>query len=105
MITYQSAYDYISTPASIKIKIDRIEAIINAYTDTLLAGATTGNISEYSLDDGQSKIKTVYMGASQLTNSITALEFLRDKLIVKYNKENNGSITRLMDSKNFKTKL
>lgn len=102
MITYNSAYEYIISSADIKTKILRIEAIINAYTDSLLAGATTGNIGEYSLDDGQSKIRTVYRGANDLASSIQALEKLKSMYITQYNKQNIGSVYRLSDSKNFK---
>lgn len=105
MITYQSSYEYIISAPDIKTKVLRIESIINAYTDTLLVGATTGNFSEYSLDDGQSKIRTVYRGANDLTNSIAALEKLKEMYIVKYNKQLNGSIYRLSDSKNFKFRI
>lgn len=102
MVTYQSTYEYINTPAELSVKIARLKNIINAYSETLLAGATTGNILEYSLDDGQSKIKTVYRGATDLANSIQGLEKLLEIYIVRYNKLKNGSITRLSDSKNFR---
>lgn len=100
MVIYESTYNYIITSANELIKITRMTAIINAYSDSLLAGALNGNISEYSLDDGQSKIKTVNRSPKELAQLIQVLELQRDRLIVRYNKLNAGSMYRLVDSKN-----
>lgn len=102
MVIYESTYDYIIKASDEKIKITRMTAIINAYSDTLLAGALNGNISEYSLDDGQSKIKTVNRNLKELADLISVLELQRDRLIVRYNKFNTGSMVRLIDSKNLR---
>lgn len=103
MVVYTSAYDYIHSTSDLAAQISKIKQIIAAYTQTLLDGAPQGGILEYSLDTGQSKMKTVYKSAESLTNQIKALENLCDFYIVRYNKIKNGSITRLMDSKNFKS--
>jgi hypothetical protein len=100
MVIYESAYDYIIKSSDELIKINRMTAIINAYSDSLLEGALNGNVSEYSLDDGQSKIRTVNRSPKDLADLIRVLELQRDRLIVRYNKLNVGSMIRLVDSKN-----
>lgn len=102
MVIYESVYDYIIKSSDELVKITRMTAIINAYSDSLLAGALNGNISEYSMDDGQSKIRTVNRSPKDLASLIEVLELQRDKLIVRYNKLNIGSIYRLVDSKNLR---
>lgn len=102
MVVYEGAYAYIHSTTDLLTQINNIKAIITAYTQTLLNGAPTGNILEYSLDTGQSKMKTIYKSSDALVNQIAALEKLCDMYIVRYNKLNNGSIVRLVDSKNLK---
>jgi len=102
MVVYTSAYDYIHSTTDLLAQINKIKAVISALTQTMLDGAPSGGILEYSLDTGQSKMKTVYKGSESIVNQIAALEKLCDIYIVKYNKINNGSIVRLVDSKNLK---
>lgn len=102
MVVYTSAYEYIHSTTDLLTQIDKIKQIISALTQAMLDGAPTSNILEYSLDTGQSKMKTVYKGAQDIVNQISALEKLCDIYIVKYNKLNNGNIVRLIDSKNLK---
>ena len=103
MIVYESSYNYIQCAPDLFTKITRMDALINAYSDALLAGALDSNTSEYMLDDGQSKIKEVTRSPSDLIKSIEAMEKLRNMYVVQYNKLNTGSIFRLMDSKNLRS--
>lgn len=102
MVVYTSAYEYIHKTSDLLTQINNIKAVITALTQTMLDGAPTGNILEYSLDTGQSKIKTIYKSSTAIVDQIAALEKLCDIYIVKYNKINDGSIVRLVDSKNLK---
>lgn len=102
MVIYTSAYEYIHSTTDLLTKINKIQQVIAALTQTMLDGAPSGNILEYSLDTGQSKMKTVYKGSESIVNQISALEKLCDVYIVKYNRANNGNIIRLVDSKNLK---
>jgi len=102
MVVYTSAYEYIHKTSDLLTQINKIKEVISALTQAMLDGAPTGNILEYSLDTGQSKIKTIYKSSTAIVDQIAALEKLCDIYIVKYNKINNGSIVRLVDSKNLK---
>ena len=103
MIVYESSYDYIECAPDLRTKIIRMDQIINAFSDALLAGALDSNTAEYSLDDGQSKVKETTRSPAELVKSIEAMEKLRNMYVVRYNKLNTGSIFRLMDSKNLRS--
>jgi hypothetical protein len=98
MVTYDSADIYISSATTLRAKITRIDAIITALEDAALKGAATGNLTEYSLDDGQTKIKTAYRSMDDVEKSITAFERIKERYINKL----NGRHVRLVDSKNFR---
>jgi hypothetical protein len=78
-------------------KIARIDAIITALEDAALKGAATGHLDEVSLDDGQTKIKTLYRNVTQITASITGFEAIKQR----YVNQLNGRSLRLVDAKNF----
>lgn len=104
MVVYTSAYEYIHSTNDLLTQIGKIKQVIDALTQAMIDGAPSGNILEYSLDTGQSKMKTVYKSATAIVDQIAALEKLNDIYVVKYNKINNGSIVRLVDSKNLKVR-
>lgn len=97
-VVYDSALIYLSTATSLRDKICKIDAIIDALLLIAAESAETDNITEYSLDSGQTKIKTEYRGASSVFASIQNFEKLRTYYINKL----NGRGFRLMDSKNFR---
>lgn len=98
MIYYDSADIYIESATSIRDKITRIKAIITALENSALKAAANGNISEYSLDDGQTKIRTAYRNPAEVANSITAF----DTILQRYINKLNPRIVRLVDHKNFR---
>jgi len=95
---YDSAAIYIDNAQTLEDKITRIDAVINALQISALKAAETGNISEYSLDDGQTKIKTAYRDVVQVASSISAFERIKQTYINQL----NGRVMRLMDQKNFR---
>ncbi|KKQ06413.1 MAG: hypothetical protein US15_C0012G0011 [Candidatus Moranbacteria bacterium GW2011_GWF1_36_4] len=97
MVIYNNAGLYIEESTTIEGKIAAIEAIITALQVTAASAAGCDNITEYSLDDGQSKIRTVYRGVSQIIASINNFEKLKQMYINKL----NGRVVRLVDSKSF----
>ena len=97
MIIYDSADIYINGAVSLKDKIKRIDAVIEALETTALKAAATGNINQFSLDDGQTKISTMYRNPQDVSNSITAFETIRQRYINQL----NGRMVRLVDHKNF----
>jgi hypothetical protein len=97
MIIYDSAAIYIEKASDLKDKIARYDAIINALELATIKAAETGNITEYSLDDGQTKIKTTYRDATQIAQSIMAFIRLKQMAV----NDLNGRKMRLVDAKNF----
>lgn len=98
MIYYDSAAIYIDKATDLKDKIDRIDSIINGLQTAALAAASTGNISEYSLDDGQTKIRTVYRDSMQITAAIMSFERIKQTYINQL----NGRVSVLRDQNNFR---
>jgi len=96
-IYFDSADIYINQGIDVRAKIARINVIITALEDSALKAAANGSVSEYSLDDGQTKIRTVYRNAAEVANAITAFETIRQRWINQL----NGRQVRLVDSKNF----
>ncbi len=81
MAVFIDCFDFIRCSTNTTDKIARIDAIIVALDDSMLAGALKANIEEYSLDDGQTKIKTVFRDVKSIENAITALERRKNRLI------------------------
>jgi len=98
MVVFNSIPDYIFGQPCINVQLARIEAIINELYKSLLKAAMNEDISEYSLDDGQTKIRTVYKSSESITKSIEAMKRLKADLI----NDRDGRVVRMMDSKNFR---
>jgi len=97
-VVYESASAYIECATDLKDKITRIDAVIDALMTTALKAAEKDSISEYWLDDGQSKIKTIYKGADGVMNSIRSFEQIRQLYVNRL----NGFSFRLVDSKSLR---
>lgn len=96
-VYYDSAAIYIQCASTLQDRIIRIDAIITALYDTALKAAANDNLTEYSLNDGQTVIRTVYKGADSVLSSIKAFESIKQMYINQL----NGRVFRLVDSKNF----
>lgn len=97
MIEYDSASIYVDSATDLRTKITRIKSVIAALETTALTAAEKGAVSEYSLDDGQVKIKTTYRNPKEVSDSINAFE----AILQRYVNQLNGRHIRLVDSKNF----
>jgi hypothetical protein len=97
MVYYDSAAIYVESAKTLKEKITRIDAIITALETQALVAAGNSIIQEYSLDDGQTKIRTMYKSAKDVALSIDAFEAIKQRYINQL----NGRMTRLVDGKNF----
>ncbi len=97
MIIYTSADIYITSCKTLQSKLVAIDNVINALMDTMLKAAVNENFTEYILDDGQTKIQCNYRGVAGITQSIKALEALKNIYINML----NGRTVRLVDGKNF----
>jgi hypothetical protein len=97
MVIFDSADIYIECATSLQDKIARIDAVIDALLTTALKSAARGTISEYSLNDGQTQIKSVYRSPKEVQAAIVAFEGIKQLYVNRL----NGNMFRLMDSKNF----
>ena len=77
---------YIEDATSLEERVNRYGQIIDALELRLLNNGTeSSEIEEYSLDDGQVKIRTLYRDLSSITKAIENLMKLRQKLINRLN--------------------
>lgn len=97
MVTYSSADIYIESATTIKAKIARINAVIDALHTTALRAAAGDDVSEYSLNDGQIQIKQSQRSAESILKSITSFEAIKQLYINQL----TGRAVRLVDGKNF----
>jgi len=100
MVTYTSAYEYLSTCQSFRDKAAACNRIIAALLTTAEIAAAGDEVTEYSIDDGQTKIKTIYKGADAVFASIKRFEDLKEFYEARLSNMKNGRIMRLMDVKN-----
>ncbi len=98
MVVYDTAALFVQSRTAICDKIVAIDAIIAALEVTALTSASTDNIEEYWLDDGQTKIRTVYKGTDQILKSIESFIRLRNY----YESKLNGRTVRLVDGKSLR---
>jgi peptidyl-tRNA hydrolase len=97
MVEFYCESDYIESKTSLRAKIASIDAIILALMTSALKAATKDGIQEYWLDDGQTKIKTIYKGVDQIWASINNFKRLK----IEYQEQlSGGRVTRLVDGKN-----
>jgi hypothetical protein len=97
MTVYDSADIYLESRTGARAKITAIDAIVDALLLTAAKAAAGENILEYSLDDGQTKIKTVRRSSKEIEASIMAFQRLKQLYINQL----NGRVFRMIDSKNF----
>jgi len=97
-VVFLSEFEYVTSVATLADRLSRVRALITALFDAQLKAALTGNISEYWLDDGQTKIKTVNRSPTELAATITELERMEQTYMRQLNKT---GYVRLVDGKNF----
>lgn len=77
---------FIENATSLEDRVNRYGQIIEALELRLLNfGTESAEIEEYSLDDGQVKIKTLYRDVNSITKAIENLMKLRQKLVNRLN--------------------
>lgn len=98
MVYYESCSCYLETATSLKDKIVKYDLLIASMYDALERAALSGDIDEYWIDDGQTKIKNIYRSPEDLLKSIKALEQLRQIIMGKL----CGNVTVLRDGPSFR---
>lgn len=99
-VYYDSADIFIESATSLCDKIAKIDLVIDALLTNALKAALNDNIEEYSLNDGQTIIRTTYRGAREVAKSIKELETV--KQIYVNSASLNGRNVRLVDSKSIR---
>lgn len=97
MVIFDSTQIFIESKTSIAAKITAIDAVISALFGAAAKAAINSDITEYSLDDGQTKIKETYRGPQAILASIRVFEAQKQYYI----NQMNGRKIRLVDSRNF----
>lgn len=98
MITYENAGLYIESCKKIRDKIIAIDAIIDALMLAASKSATRAHITEYSLNTGQTQIRTSLRGTTAVISAIHEMETLKQMYIARL--PNNGRVSRVVDGKN-----
>ena len=93
----KDAIEQTETPTTIAAGIAAIDAIIVTLLAAMAKAATTANMQEYRLDDGQTKVSVTYKDLEALSASFNALIRIKQYYI----NAANGRMFRAMDSKNF----
>lgn len=96
-VYFDSCGLYIASCRSINAKLAAIDVIIDTLLVTAADSAGVADLSEYSLNDGQTIIRTIYKGTQAVMDAIMAFE----KLKIYYQSKVTGRMVRLVDSKNF----
>lgn len=97
MVYFETAGLYIESCTTLRAKITAIDNIISALLTTAANAAANENITEYTLNDGQTIIKSTYRGMKAIQDSINSFEKLKQMYVNRL----NGRVMRLVDSKNF----
>ena len=76
---------YIESATGLRTRLDRIVAIIEALELRQVAVIGNADIDEYEINDGQTKIRTIYRSSEQIAKAIQAYEALKQKLLNQLN--------------------
>jgi len=101
MVYYNTLTDFVFSATTVNERLTKIRQILSALRDQQLAMALNGNktsMSEYQLDDGQTRIKTVYRDPNEIASAILTLEQAEQR----YMNIGLGRVTRLVDENNLK---
>ena len=90
--------DHVQKPCDIRTKIAAIQTIIDTLDAAMLNAALTGNIKEYSFDDGMTKTRMEYKDIETMNAAVNAL-MARQQVLLQSPGLNNR-VVRLIDSKN-----
>jgi hypothetical protein len=76
---------YIQSASSLKESYERIQAIILALQLAVVDLAPKAGLTDYSLDDGQVKIKTSYRNADDIAKAILSYEKIAQGILNQLN--------------------
>ena len=86
MVYYDTYAMYFSSASSLKERIIRLEAILLTLETSVLLAVESAHVQEYTLNDGMTTIKCSYRDPNQVTESMTAIENLINRLRMQLNR-------------------
>jgi hypothetical protein len=100
MIVYDNFDKFLSTCKKTKDRIAAIDEIIDQLLVSAAKGALKSHITEYSLNTGQTQIKTVLTSMKDVKDAILFFEQLRNLYISRL--PGHGRVVRFVDGKNLR---
>lgn len=97
MVVYDSCAIYVEGAKTLNDRLARVDAVLSALETTALRSAGNEDLTSYLLDNGQTKIQTMYRDSASLAKAILAFEQIRERIISKLNK---SRVSRLVDQRN-----
>lgn len=97
MVYFDSAEIYLLSKTGLRAKIIAVDAIIDALLLTAVKAAGNEDLTEYTLNDGQTTIRAAYRSAEAVMKSIRAYETIKQYYINQL----NGRGFRAIDGKTF----
>ena len=85
MAEFNTYGEYVTSMITNVARIEAIEKVLDNLFNVALKAADNMDIEEYSLDDDQVKIKTVYRNIDDVQNAITNFEKMRNMYISRIN--------------------
>lgn len=76
---------YIEGATTLESRLLRITQIIEALELRAVESVANEDVEEYSIDDGQVKIKTSYRGLENISKAIQAYEIIKQRILNKLN--------------------
>lgn len=76
---------YVESKTDLASKILAIDALISAMELKIVDATGSAEYDEYSMDDGQMKVRTKYRSVADVMAGITALEQLKQRYVNRYN--------------------
>ena len=86
---YMTIPQFVECQSKIIGKIATYDILIEKFEEALLAGATSGHLVQYEMDDGQMKVRAQYRNVRDMTEAMNGLIKMRQYYV---NKANGRSI-------------
>lgn len=96
-LRYYTIKEFIESKCTLRDRILAIEALIDQMILSLADNISSGNISQYEMDDGQMRVRTSYKSSFDVENGIKNLEKMKQMYLNRL----NGSVTILRDKSAF----
>lgn len=96
--TFENPVLYIESATTLEDRVNRLDSIIDALIAESLRAAGNQRISEYFLDDGQTKVRTIYRNTTEISNAIRDFEQVKHMYLNRL----NGRVFNLRDARSIR---